>query len=52
MPQLEPGAKFAMRALGWGTLWAVAGVGTISAAIWFWSGATNVNSFSYLKNLS
>lgn len=43
----DTGANLAMRALGWGTLYAFAGTGAICFGIWKWSGATNVSSYSY-----
>lgn len=39
----ETGANLAMRALGWGTLYAFLGTGTICFAIWKMTGATNVS---------
>lgn len=38
----ENGANLAMRALGWGTLFAVLGTGSIAFAIWKLSGAKDV----------
>lgn len=42
MPQMETGARLAVRALGWGSLWAFAGVGLVSGSIWCLSGAKDV----------
>lgn len=41
---LDSGSSLAMRALGWGTLYAVLGTGTICYGIWKLSGATNVRN--------
>lgn len=38
----EAGASLALRALGWGTLYAVAGCGILCYGIWKLSGAHNV----------
>lgn len=40
----ETGASLALRALGWGTLYAFLGTGTICYGIWKLSGATNVRA--------
>lgn len=40
---MDEGSALAMRALGWGTLYAVLGVGSFCYGIWKLSGATNVN---------
>lgn len=39
----EEGARLALRALGWGTVWAVTGVSLISYLGWKLSGAQNVS---------
>ncbi|KAK0182585.1 hypothetical protein PV327_000710 [Microctonus hyperodae] len=39
------GASLAMRALGWGTVYAVAGCGILFYGIWKLSGATNAQEF-------
>ncbi|XP_055641382.1 transmembrane protein 242 [Toxorhynchites rutilus septentrionalis] len=41
----ETGASLAMRALGWGTLYAFIGTGTICYGIWKLSGASNMKEF-------
>uniref|UniRef100_A0A1Q3F4W8 Transmembrane protein 242 n=1 Tax=Culex tarsalis TaxID=7177 RepID=A0A1Q3F4W8_CULTA len=41
----ETGANLAMRALGWGTLYAFLGTGTICFAMWKMTGATNMKEF-------
>ncbi|XP_058450566.1 transmembrane protein 242 [Malaya genurostris] len=41
----ETGASLALRALGWGSLYAVLGTGTICYGIWKMSGATNMQEF-------
>lgn len=38
----EDGARLALRALKWGTIWAVLGTSTICFGIWKASGAKNV----------
>lgn len=43
-PQMETGARMAMRALGWGSLYAITGVGAVSGLIWWLSGANNVSA--------
>lgn len=43
----ESGASLAMRALGWGTLYAVTGCGILFYGIWKLSGATNAKEFRY-----
>ena len=43
-PQMETGARLAMRALGWGSLYAITGVGAVSGLIWWLSGASDVRS--------
>ncbi|KAJ6225699.1 hypothetical protein RDWZM_004244 [Blomia tropicalis] len=45
MPQMETGARLAVRALGWGSLWAFAGVGLVSGSIWCLSGAKDLKDF-------
>lgn len=42
----ETGANLAMRALGWGTLYAVTGCGILFYSIWKLSGAKDVSSKS------
>lgn len=39
----DTGANLALRALGWGTLFAVLGTGSIAFAIWKFSGAKDVS---------
>ncbi|XP_055597129.1 transmembrane protein 242-like [Uranotaenia lowii] len=41
----ETGASLAMRALGWGTLYAVLGTGAICFGVWKMTGATNMKEF-------
>lgn len=41
-PKLESGTRLAMRALGIGSIYAVAGVSLVSALIWFGVGAKDV----------
>ncbi|XP_058061719.1 transmembrane protein 242 [Anopheles bellator] len=41
----EAGTSLALRALGWGTLYAVLGTGTICFGIWKLSGAKNMQEF-------
>ncbi|EAT37465.1 AAEL010544-PA [Aedes aegypti] len=41
----ETGASLAMRALGWGTLYAFLGTGTICYGIWKLTGASNMQEF-------
>ncbi|XP_053694539.1 transmembrane protein 242 isoform X2 [Sabethes cyaneus] len=41
----ETGAGLALRALGWGTLYAFVGTGAICYGIWKLSGATNMREF-------
>ncbi|XP_058814717.1 transmembrane protein 242 [Topomyia yanbarensis] len=41
----ETGASLAMRALGWGTLYAFLGTGTICYGIWKLTGASNFQEF-------
>lgn len=41
----ETGASLAMRALGWGSLFAVMGTGSLAFAIWKLSGAKDVSLF-------
>ncbi|XP_055540815.1 transmembrane protein 242 [Wyeomyia smithii] len=41
----ETGAGLALRAFGWGTLYAFLGTGTICYGIWKLSGATNMREF-------
>ncbi|KAJ8955602.1 hypothetical protein NQ318_001432 [Aromia moschata] len=43
----ETGASLALRALGWGTLYAVAGCGILCYGIWKLSGANNLQEFRY-----
>lgn len=38
----ETGTNLAMRALGWGTLYAFLGTGTLCYGVWKLSGASNV----------
>lgn len=40
---LDAGSSLAMRALGWGTLYAFLGTGTFCYGVWKLSGATNVS---------
>lgn len=40
----ESGSSLALRALGYGTLFAVVGTGTLAFAIWKLSGAKNVSN--------
>lgn len=40
----DTGANLAMRALGWGTLLAVLGTGSLAFAIWKLSGAKDVSN--------
>lgn len=40
----DTGANLAMRALGWGTVFAVLGTGTIAFGIWKLSGAKDVRN--------
>ncbi|KAH9399149.1 hypothetical protein TYRP_018056 [Tyrophagus putrescentiae] len=44
-PQMETGARLAMRALGWGSLYAITGVGAVSGLIWWLSGASDLKDF-------
>lgn len=46
----ETGSNLAMRALGWGTFFAIVGTGSLTFAIWKLSGATDV-SFTFLWTL-
>ena len=47
----ESGAALAMRALGWGTLYAITGVGLVCFGIWKLSGAKSVRFlFIYLSS--
>uniref|UniRef100_A0A182PFQ9 Transmembrane protein 242 n=1 Tax=Anopheles epiroticus TaxID=199890 RepID=A0A182PFQ9_9DIPT len=41
----EAGTSLALRALGWGTLYAILGTGTICFGIWKLSGAKNMEEF-------
>ncbi|XP_035912977.1 transmembrane protein 242 [Anopheles stephensi] len=41
----EAGTSLALRALGWGTLYAILGTGTICFGIWKLSGANNMEEF-------
>lgn len=43
----ETGASLAIRALGWGTLYAFTGCGLLFYGIWKWSGAKNAQEFRY-----
>ncbi|KAG5310228.1 TM242 protein, partial [Acromyrmex insinuator] len=43
----ETGASLAIRALGWGTLYAVTGCGLFFYGIWKLSGATNAEEFRF-----
>lgn len=43
----ETGASLAMRALGWGSLFAITGCGLLFYGIWKISGATNAEEFKY-----
>jgi hypothetical protein len=43
----ETGASLALRALGWGTLYAVTGCGVLVYSIWKLSGAENFEEFRY-----
>nr|CAH7737859.1 unnamed protein product [Callosobruchus chinensis] len=43
----ESGANLAMRALGWGTLYAVTGCGILFYSIWKLSGAQSFSEFRY-----
>ena len=52
MPQMESGARLAMRALGWGSIYAFIGVGAISSLIWFSLGAKDVLFLFFRLNLS
>uniref|UniRef100_A0A1L8D9C3 Transmembrane protein 242 n=1 Tax=Nyssomyia neivai TaxID=330878 RepID=A0A1L8D9C3_9DIPT len=42
---LEGGSRLAMRALGWGTLYSVVGVGAFCYGCWKLSGASNMDEF-------
>lgn len=44
----ESGSSLALRALGWGTLFAVLGTGSLAFAIWKLSGAKDVRTFQFL----
>lgn len=43
----ETGASLALRALGWGTLYAITGCGILFYGIWKLSGATNFQEFRF-----
>ncbi|XP_056632225.1 transmembrane protein 242 isoform X1 [Diorhabda sublineata] len=43
----ETGASLALRALGWGTLYAFVGCGVLFYSIWKLSGATDIKDFRY-----
>ncbi|XP_018577353.1 transmembrane protein 242 [Anoplophora glabripennis] len=43
----ETGANLAIRALGWGTLYAVTGCGILFYSVWKLSGAKNIEEFRY-----
>lgn len=43
---IEAGTKLATRALMWGTIYAVAGTGTLCYGIWLLSGASNVRNIN------
>lgn len=45
MKLLDAGSSLALRALGWGTLYAFLGTGTFCYGIWKLSGAKNVSFF-------
>lgn len=48
----QSGVNLALRALGWGTLYAFAGTGILVYGIWKFSGAKNViKSFIYIYRL-
>lgn len=42
-PAPEAGVRLAMRALGYGSLWAFAGVGLVCSSVWFIVGAKDVS---------
>ncbi|GAB0095043.1 Transmembrane protein 242 [Sergentomyia squamirostris] len=42
---LEDGSRLAMRALGWGTLYSIVGVGSFCYACWKLSGASSIDDF-------
>lgn len=46
----EPGAQLALRALGWGTLYAFTGCGLLFYGIWKLSAAKNVKDNSIYKH--
>lgn len=48
---LDEGSALAMRALGWGTLYAVLGTGTFCFGVWKLSGAKNVRCYKRSNRL-